>query len=130
MCNANDILEELSSCALLCAALVLRMAEGLFARVAITPFMNYYIFTIIGPVVFGLDYLDFGQKPLQSTLKLRFFAPEDILAPMLVYASIFNILKALLAIMFRISSSLLSQPQYAEVDLGNPWVSNFTKHRA
>ena len=98
MFSTNNILEELSSCGLLCAALLVRMAEGLFARIAITLFVNYYIFTFMGPVVFGVDYLGFGRKTLQSTVKLRFFAPNDILASLLVYTSTFYILKALRAI--------------------------------
>ena len=97
MFSTNNIVEELSSCGLLCGALLFRMAEGLFARIAITLFVNYYIFTFMGPVVFGVDYLGFGQKTLQSTLKLR-FGQVDILAAMLVYTSIFNSLRALLAI--------------------------------
>jgi hypothetical protein len=98
----NVILEELSSCDLLSAALVFRMAEGLFAS--------------IGPVVFGIDYLGFGQETLQTTLKLKFAGSGDILAAMLVYTSIF--------IFTPLSVKI------HEIASGNPWISKFTKHQA
>ena len=103
---------------------------GVFARIVITLVVNYYIFTFIGPVVFGIDYLGFGQKTLQMTLKLKFIGPEAILSAMLVYTSIYNILQALLAIAVPYFIFTPLSVRVPEIASGNPWVSNFTKHRA
>lgn len=110
-------------------AIVCLVVFGVFARIAITLFVNYDIFTFIGPVVFGVDYLGFGQKTLQSKLKLRFVGPEGILAAMLVYTSIFNIVQALLAISVPYFIFTPLSATIPEIASGNPWVSNFTKYQ-
>ena len=64
----NDILEELSSCGLLCAALVVRLAAGLLAMLVYTSIYNitqtllaiavpYFIFTFLRPEIHGLTNL-------------------------------------------------------------------------
>jgi hypothetical protein len=105
--STNDILEELSSCGLLCEELVLRMAQGLFARITNALFPSYYISAFVAPVAFRVDYLS-----KKSKLILRLFVGEDILAAMLVYGSIFSILNRSLQSVFRVPSSCLSAPRY------------------
>jgi riboflavin transporter FmnP len=103
---------------------------GMFVRIGITLVVNYYIFTFIGPVVFGIDYLGFGQATLQTTLKLKFVGSGDILVAMLLYTSIFNILQAFIAITIPYFIFTPLSVKIPEIASGNPWISKFAKHQA
>jgi riboflavin transporter FmnP len=111
-------------------AILCLIVFGVFARIAITLVVNYYIFTFIGPVVFGLNYLGFGQETLQTTLNLKFVGQEDILVAMLGYTSIYNIIQALVAITVPYFIFTPLSNKIPEIASGNPWISNLTKHRA
>ena len=66
--------------------------------VGILLIVNYYVFTYIGPVIFGIDYLGFSQKTLQTTLGLQFTGPWDVVVAMLLYTSVFNVLQTVFSI--------------------------------
>jgi riboflavin transporter FmnP len=103
------------------------LAFAILTRVLILVVVNYFVFTFVGPVIFGLDYLGFSQHILQDTLHMQFAGPWQVLTAMLLFTSIFNALHAVfsVAVPYVVFTSLYSKvPQIAS---GHPWISRFTK---
>jgi len=101
------------------------LASAMLIRVAVLLVVNYFVFTYLGPVVFGIDYVGFSQLTLQATLGLRFASPSQILAAMLFYTSVFNGLHVIFSV---IIPYLLFTPlslKVPEIASGHPWVSRF-----
>jgi riboflavin transporter FmnP len=97
------------------------------ARVLILLVVNFFVFTYIGPVVFGINYLGFSQATLQGTLHMQFAGPSQVLTAMLLFTSIFNALHAVfsVAIPYVVMTPLSSMvPQLAS---GHPWISRLSK---
>ena len=108
-------------------ALGLMLASATLTRVLILLVLNFFIFTYIGPVIFGINYLGFSQTVLQDTLHMQFAGPSQVLLAMLFFTSIFNALHALfsVALPYLIVTPLSSKvPQLAS---GHPWISRFSR---
>lgn len=105
-------------------ALGLMLAFAVLARIGIMLVVNYSIFTYIGPVIFGFDYLGFGQKALQLTLRIQYAGPW-LLMVMLLYTSVFNAIAAVFSVLvpyFIFAPLSLKVPEIAS---GHPWISRF-----
>lgn len=110
----------------LALALCLMLAMATLTRVVVLLVVNYFVFTYVGPVIFGFQYLQFGQQTLQQTLGLQFASTWDVLMAMLLYTSIYNALQTLFSVVvpFMIFTPLsLKVPEIAS---GHPWISRFT----
>jgi riboflavin transporter FmnP len=97
------------------------------ARIGIMLLVNYFIFTYVGPVIFGFDYLGFSQKALQLTLGVQYSGPWLLIA-LLLYTSVFNGLHVAFSVIvpYMIFTPLsLRVPQIAS---GQPWISRFMDH--
>ncbi len=108
-------------------ALGTMLAFAIMARVLILLVINYFVFTYVGPVIFGIDYLGFSQQTLQGTLHMQFAGPWQVLTTMLFFTSVFNALHAVfsVAVPYAVFTSLYSKvPQIAS---GHPWISRFSK---
>jgi riboflavin transporter FmnP len=108
-------------------ALGTMLAFAMLTRVLILLVVNYFVFTYIGPVIFGIDYLGFSQQTLQGTLHMQFAGPGQVLTAMLLFTSIFNALHAIfsVAVPYIVFTSLYSKvPQIAS---GHPWISRLSK---
>lgn len=99
------------------------------SRVSVLLLVNYFVFTYIGPVIFGIQYLQFSEKTLQTTLGLQFAGPWELLIAMLFYTSIYNVLHALFSVgvpYFIFTPLSLKVPEIAS---GHPWISRFTSRQ-
>lgn len=108
-------------------ALGTMLAFAIMTRVLILLVINYFVFTYVGPVIFGIDYLGFSQQTLQGTLHMQFAGPWQILSAMLLFTSIFNALHAVfsVAVPYAVFTSIYSKvPQIAS---GHPWISRLSK---
>ncbi len=106
-------------------ALATMLGFAALARIGLLLVVNYFVFTYIGPVIFGIDYLGFSQKSL-ANLGMQFASPSQVLWGMLFYTSIFNALHAAFSVVipYVIFTPLsLKIPQIAS---GHPWISRFT----
>ena len=108
-------------------ALGLMLGFAILSRVLILVVVNFFVFTYIGPIIFGINYLGFSQSYLQGTLHMQFAGPWQVLSAMLFFTSVFNALHAVFSValpyvvMTPISSMV---PQLAS---GHPWVSRLSK---
>ena len=109
-------------------AVACMLVFAVVARVGILLIVNYYVFTYIGPVIFGIDYLSFSQKTLQATLGLQFAGPWDVVVAMLLYTSIFNVLQTVFSIIIPYIIFMPLSVKIPEIASGNPWISKFMKH--
>jgi len=112
-------------------SIVMGSMVGLAAlsRVAVLLLVNYFVFTYIGPVIFGIQYLQFSEKTLQLTLGLQFAGPWEVLMAMLFYTSIYNALHAAFSVgipYFIFTPLSLKVPEIAS---GHPWISRFTSRQ-
>ena len=103
------------------------LAFAIIGRIAILLITNYFVFTYIGPVIFGVDYIGFSQTTLQTTLGLQFAGPWQVLLAMLLYTSIFNGLHAVFSILVPYIIFAPLSVKIPEIASGNPWISRFTK---
>jgi len=102
---------------------------AVLARVGLLLIANYYVFTYIGPVIFGIDYLGFSQRTLQATLGLQFAGSWQVLMAMLFYTSIFNGLHALFSVLLPYMVFTPLSLKIPEIASGHPWISRFTSER-
>jgi len=103
------------------------LAFAIACRTLILLVVNFFVFTYIGPVIFGIDYLGFSQTYLQGTLHMQFAGPWQVLTVMLFFTSVFNALHAIfsVAVPFVVMTPLSSKvPQLAS---GHPWISRLSK---
>jgi len=103
------------------------LAFAIVTRIAILLLVNFFVFTYIGPVIFGIDYLGFSQTTLQGTLHIQFAGPSQVLTAMLLFTSVFNALHAIfsVAVPYIVMTPLSSMvPQLAS---GHPWISRLSK---
>jgi len=107
-------------------ALVLMLAFAVLIRVGVLLVLNYFVFTYIGPVIFGVDYLGFSQKTLQATLGLQFAGPTELLTAMLLYTSIFNALHAGFTVVVPYLVFVPLSLKVPEIASGSPWISRLT----
>jgi riboflavin transporter FmnP len=108
-------------------ALGLMLAFSVLARVCVMFIVNYFIFTYAGPVIFGFDYLGFGQKALQLTLGVE-YAGSWLLMAMLLYTSVFNGLHAAFSVIIPYMIFTPLSLKIPEIASGHPWISRFTSH--
>jgi len=108
-------------------ALGLMLAFSVLARVCVMFIVNYFIFTYAGPVIFGFDYLGFGQKALQLTLGIE-YAGSWLLMAMLLYTSVFNGLHAAFSVIIPYMIFTPLSLKIPEIASGHPWISRFTSH--
>jgi riboflavin transporter FmnP len=108
-------------------ALGLMLAFATLTRVLILLVVNFFIFTYIGPVIFGINYLGFSQTVLQDTLHMQFAGPSQVLLAILLFTSVFNALHAVfsVALPYLVVTPLSSMvPQLASE---HPWISRLSK---
>lgn len=108
-------------------ALGLMLAFAMLTRVLLLLVLNFFIFTYIGPVIFGINYLGFSQTVLQDTLHMQFAGPSQVLLAMLFFTSIFNAIHAVfsVALPYFVVTPLSSMvPQLASE---HPWISRLSK---
>lgn len=108
-------------------ALGLMLAFAVLARVCVMFIVNYFIFTYVGPVIFGFDYLGFGQKALQLTLGVEYARPWLLIA-MLLYTSFFNGLHAAFSVIIPYMIFTPLSLKIPEIASGHPWISRLTSH--
>jgi hypothetical protein len=105
------------------------VALSAFSRVLVLLLVNYFVFTYIGPVIFGIQYLQFSEQTLQATLGLQFAGPWEVLTAMLFYTSIYNALHAVFSV---VVPYLIFTPltlKVPEIASGHPWISRFTSRQ-
>jgi len=95
-------------------------------RVSVLLVVSYFVFTYIGPIIFGIDYLGFSQHILQSTLGLSFAGPDQVLSAMLLYTSVFNLLHAVFSVVLPYALFTPISLKVPEIASGHPWISRFT----
>jgi riboflavin transporter FmnP len=97
------------------------------ARVGLMVVVNYFIFTYIGPVIFGIDYLGFSQKSL-AAVGMQFANSWQVLWAMLLFTSIFNGLHAAFSVIIPYMIFTPLSLKIPEIASGHPWISKFTSH--
>ena len=108
-------------------ALGLMLTFAMLTRVLILLVLNYFIFTFIGPVIFGINYLGFSQTVLQETLHTQFSGTSQVLIAMLFFTSVFNALHAIFSVAlpyFLVTPLSSMVPQLASE---HPWISRLSK---
>jgi riboflavin transporter FmnP len=113
----------------LSVALALILVLAALTRVAVLLVVNYFVFTYIGPVIFGFQYLQFGQQTLQNTLGLQFGGTWDVLMAMLFYTSIYNALHAVFSVVVPFVVFTPLSLKVPEIASGHPWISRFISQR-
>lgn len=107
------------------AAIGSMLGTATLFRVLILLPVNYFVFTYIGPVIFGIDYLGFSQRTLQITLHLSFAGPAQILTTMLVLTSIFNMMHVVFSVLVPYMFFKPLSLKIPEIASGHPWISRF-----
>jgi len=108
-------------------ALGLMLAFAILTRVLVLLLLNFFIFTYIGPVIFGINYLGFSQTVLQDTLHMQFAGPMQVLLAMLFFTSVFNALHAIFSVTlpyFVVTPLSSMVPQLASE---HPWISRLSR---
>ncbi len=108
------------------AALASILGFAVLTRVGLLLPINYFVFTYIGPVIFGIDYLGFSQRTLQATLGLQFAGPWQVLTIMLLYTSIFNGLHAAFSVLVPYVIFTPMSLKIPEIASWHPWISRNT----
>jgi len=103
------------------------LAFAILARVMILLAVNYFVFTYIGPVIFGIDYLGFSQQTLQATLHMQFAGPTQVLTTMLLFTSIFNGLHAVFSVAIPYAVLLPLNSMVPQIASSHPWISRLRK---
>lgn len=101
------------------------VGSAMLVRVGVLLVVNYFVFTYVGPVIFGIDYIGFSQRTLQATLGLHFAGPGQILAAMLLYTSIFNGVHAVFSVIVPYVLFTPLSLRIPEIASGHPWISRF-----
>jgi len=101
------------------------LGSAMVVRVGVLLVVNYFVFTYIGPIIFGIDYIGFSQRTLQGTLGLHFAGPDQIIAAMLLYTGIFNGLHAIFSVMVPYALFTPLSTKIPEIASGHPWISRF-----
>ncbi len=107
-------------------ALATMLGFAALARIGILLAVNYFVFTYIGPVIFGIDYLGFSQKSL-AKLGMQFASPSQVLWAMLFFTSIFNGLHAAFSVIIPYLIFTPLSLKIPEIASGQPWISRFTQ---
>jgi len=102
------------------------LVSAILVRVGALLVMNYFVFTYIGPVIFGIDYVGFSQRTLQATLGLKFADPWQVLSAMLLYTSVFNGLHTVFSVVVPYVLFTPLTMKIPEIASGQPWISRFT----
>jgi riboflavin transporter FmnP len=102
---------------------------AVLTRVGLLLIVNYFVFTYIGPVIFGIDYLGFSERTLQLTLGLQFAGSWQVLMAMLFYTSVFNGLHAAFSVLLPYMIFTPLSLKIPEIASGHPWISRFTSKR-
>jgi riboflavin transporter FmnP len=105
------------------------VALSAFSRVLVLLLVNYFVFTYIGPVIFGIQYLQFSEQTLQGTLGLQFAGPGEVLTAMLFYTSIYNALHAVFSVVIPYLIFTPLTLKVPEIASGHPWISRFTSRQ-
>jgi hypothetical protein len=106
------------------AAFGLMVVLALLTRVVIMFVVNYFIFTYIGPVIFGIDYLGFGQFTLLKTLGIQ-YSGTSLLTTILLFTSAFNMLHTLFSVMVPYVILAPLSVRVPQIASGHPWISRF-----
>lgn len=96
-------------------------------RVVLMLVLNYFIFTYIGPVIFGIDYLGFSQRSL-AVVGMQFANPSEALWAMLLLTSVFNGLHAAFSVIIPYMIFTPLSLKVPEIASGHPWISKFRSH--
>lgn len=109
-------------------ALFLMLSFAVLTRVSLLLPVNFFVFTYIGPVIFGLNYLGFSQHTLQATLGLHFAGLWQVLMAMLLYTSIFNGLHAAFSVIVPYVTFTPLSLKIPEIASWHPWISRQTSN--
>jgi hypothetical protein len=101
------------------------LGSAILVRVAVLLVVNYFVYTYVGPVIFGIDYIGISQRTLQATLDLKITSPEQIVIAMLLFTSIFNALHAIFSVMIPYVLFTPLSFMIPEIASGHPWISRF-----
>jgi riboflavin transporter FmnP len=107
-------------------ALGVMLGFAIVTRVGVLLILNYFVFTYIGPVIFGIDYLGFSQRTLQTTLGLQFAGPWQVLMSMLFFTSIFNALHAIFSVVVPYTIFTPLTLKVPEIASEHPWISRLS----
>jgi riboflavin transporter FmnP len=103
------------------------LAFAILARVVVLLVINYFVFTYVGPVIFGIDYLGFSQQTLQLTLHMQFAGPWQVLTTMLLLTSIFNAFHAVFSVVVPYLVLMPLNSMVPQIASGHPWISRLSK---
>jgi len=93
------------------------------SRVAVMLVVNYFVFTYLGPVIFGINYLGFSAQ----YLGLQSAGMWQVLMAMLVLTSIFNALHVLFSVGLPFIFVTPLSFKIPEIASSHPWISRFNK---
>ena len=96
---------------------------SVLSRVTVMLVVNYFIFTYLGPVIFGINYLGFSAQ----VLGMQSSSMWQVLILMLALTSIFNALHVLFSVglpFIFVNPLSLKIPEIAS---NHPWISRLTK---
>ncbi len=102
------------------------LSLAILSRVLILLIVNYFVFTFIGPVIFGIDYLGYSQSFLQTAWGWQFTGPWQLLSLMLLLTSVFNAIHAVFSVAIPYSLFKPLSSKIPEIASGHPWISRFT----
>jgi riboflavin transporter FmnP len=77
--------------------LSLMFGFGILLRIAAMTLMNYLVLTYIGPVFFGVDYMDFARSTIIATTGWQFSGDAAVLFWVLIFTALYNIINLLAA---------------------------------
>jgi hypothetical protein len=77
-------------------------------------------------VIFNIQYIEFSQKTLQTTLGLQFADPWQVVMAMLLWTSVFNALHVAFSVIIPYMIFTPLSLKVPEIASGHPWISRFT----
>jgi len=93
------------------------------SRVGVMLVINYFVFTYLGPVIFGINYLGFSAQ----FLGLQSAGIWEVLIVMLVLTSIFNAFHVLFSVGLPFIFVMPLSFKIPEIASSHPWISRFNQ---
>jgi riboflavin transporter FmnP len=93
------------------------------ARVGVMLVVNYFVFTYLGPVIFGINYLGFSAQ----FLGMQSSGVWQVLIVMLILTSLFNALHVLFSVGLPFVFVTPLSLKIPEIASSHPWISRFNK---
>ena len=93
------------------------------SRVGVMLVVNYFVFTYLGPVIFGINYLGFSAQ----FLGMQSSGMWQVLIVMLILTSLFNALHVLFSVGLPFVFVTPLSLKIPEIASSHPWISRFNK---